>query len=103
MKSHVVSNDEQGIPNTISMDRATPVPTKESKMTRIIQSPDQPELATVSHNTDRVRKEPLEFVVDKVMDYFHTLKTLIYKARWYECTPEEDTWRTRKPYITPLH
>lgn len=91
VKGLIISIDKNGIANTIFIDRATPVLTKDHVMTGIMSSVDRPARAVLSRNTNMECKEPLEYIVDKVVDHRHTSKDLIYLVGWYGYTKEEDT------------
>lgn len=73
---HAIANDENGIPNTISTNRVTPMHTKnhvEKKITRSLRPLAQ---ATVPKFTKKGFKEPLEYVVQNFVDPRHTLEEL---------------------------
>lgn len=37
-------------------------------------------------------KEPSEYVVENFVDHHDTSKNLVYRARWYRYTPEQNIW-----------
>lgn len=93
VNSHVMTVDENGIRNIISIERAMPVPRKNHVKTRIIPSLDPPTQTNAPHITDKECKEPPEYVPDEVLDQLYISEDLRYRVRWYECTTEEDTWK----------
>lgn len=72
--------DENGIPNTISNDRARPAPTDDHAMTRAPLSHVLSARAAVLHITDAKCKEPPDYVVAGVNDHHLTSKDLVYKV-----------------------
>lgn len=58
VKSNVITIDGNGLPSTIFINRATPVPTKKHGRTRITPILDQLAGTIVSGSTEMERKEP---------------------------------------------
>lgn len=92
VKSHFVAIAKNGITNTICVDRATPLLTKDHLKKSIPPRLHSSVQTTAPRNTDLECNEHLEYKVDKVVDHHHTSKYLIYRVRWYKYTPEVDTW-----------
>lgn len=75
VKSHVIKNDRTGTPDTISIDRAKPVPTLAYVLTSTTLNLDPTASTTVLHSKDTEYKEPPEYIVDKVGDHHQTSET----------------------------
>lgn len=93
VKNHVITAGVDGIPNTKSIDRDTPVSNKAQETTRITAGLGQSVRTTVPHYTDTERSWPSEYVADRVVDHHRASKDLEYNIRLCGYTPEEDTWK----------
>lgn len=56
---------------------------------RITSTTHPPSQITVSKEKKSGGEEPLEYVVDNIVNHRHKLKIFLYKVRWYEYSPEE--------------
>lgn len=56
------------------------------------QNVDPPEKTTVWNKTDTERKEPTEYVIDKVLHRRHMSEDFEYEIRWYGYKPEADPY-----------
>lgn len=83
--------DEDGIPNTMYIDRAMPLQRKTDMNTRTKPNLHRPARSTVSHDIDTKYKEPWEYLNDNVLNNCHKQEYLIYKVRWHGYAAEEDT------------
>lgn len=91
LRKHAVYIDGNCIPNTISIDRATPVIAKDLVKTRITPSSNQPAQTIVTQKIDSECNVPPKYVVEKVVDHRHASKDLAYREHWYRYTPGENT------------
>lgn len=69
VKSCVIKIDENGITNTISIDRATLVPTKDHGTIRTTSNLDPSTRTTVLKNIDTERDGPPKYEVERVVDH----------------------------------
>lgn len=77
VKSNVITIDEDRTPSTISIDRATPVPTKAHMTTSITPNVNSHARSMVAHITVTDCRESSEYVVEQVVDHRHTSENLI--------------------------
>lgn len=82
VKSQVINIDEIGIPFTTSIDRATPVTTREHPTKKLISNLCSLLKVTVLRNGRIESTKPLQYAVNEVVDYRHTSKDVMYKVRW---------------------
>lgn len=82
--SHVIKIEEDGIPNTIYIDRNTPVPTKTYGAVGVALNIEQHPRTTVLNNIYTEQNGPSEYVADRVVDHRHTSVELEYKICRYE-------------------
>lgn len=88
VKRHAITIDDDGIPNTISINRATPVSAKTQEATRITLNLDQPAWDTALENKYTECSGHPEYLVDKLVDHRHTSEDEEYKVRWYRYPAE---------------
>lgn len=84
VERHVISINKNGIPNNISFDTVTPVPTKNDVGINIKRKIYTPAQTTVPKNKRLVCEKPPKYVIAKLLPHRHTSKDLLYKVRWYE-------------------
>lgn len=66
MRSHIITIDENGIPSTISIDRATHMLTKSHMMKKLTYNFHLIVRTTVPKSSDTECKVPLEYVVENL-------------------------------------
>lgn len=91
VKSHVITNDENGIQSIISNDKAKVVPTKTHEATRIALNLVRSARSTALRNTYTGHSGPSEYLVDKVAGHHHTSEDPENNIHYHGCTPDEAT------------
>ena len=86
--SHTATIDEEGIPNTVTIDRLSLAKAANSPPT----SPPSPPTPVPSLNPAPDDQHQTEFVVDRIVDHRGKGGTRRYRVRWYGFSPSADTW-----------
>lgn len=89
--SHVITIDERSMPNTLSIDKATPVSVRTYGVMRKKAKLYPPARSTALHNTYTNHNLISLYVADKFVDHCHTSEDLENKTYLYEYKPDNDT------------
>lgn len=109
---HTVTNEEEGIPNSVSIDLLTVSPTREHetdslhKMTHTMrQQTENQQRRNVGKDAKRATRTDItvlqDYVVSRIMHHVGTPKERRYVVRWHAYDPGDNTQET--PHHIPTH
>ena len=88
-----VTVEQDGLLNTISIDRVTKVPSTTPAHTRSSEATEDSR-RPLPDETDGGEQEPPpeEYAVDRIVGHKYTSEGMLYQVRWFGYSAEEDTW-----------